>query len=618
MMPDPRLGLAQKYALSGLHDDAWAILQGLLAEDASLAALQLAASIQVARNMFVEAKDFADRAVHIDPSHHETTFNLGLSWEKLGDNARARDFYQKALTLNNSHDVTWNNLGGVLEQLGRIAEAIEAYETAVAINPMYDAAYNNLGVVLMGQGRFAAAQRAFQRALSCNANNVAALINLGVAEVEFGEVASGLRRFDDALELAPTNVDACDNRLFSSHYNLDDPQALAALHMQLERRSARCLAPTTENLDPTRKLRVGYVSPDFRRHSVASFIEGLLRDHDRNMVEVFCYSNAPSVDDVTVRLQNYANHWRSITGLSAVDARDLIQKDRVDILVDLAGHTVGNRLDIFASCAAPIQVTGIGYPNTSGLLQINARFADYLTDPSPDADRWATERILRLKPALHCYTPPEIAPAVGPLPALTRGYMTFGSFNKRAKISDETIQLWSAVLNAVPLSRLLIKAKALTESEAQEHLASQFVSRGIARSRLQFFGWQPEDKDHLAMYSEVDIGLDTYPYNGTTTTCEALWMGVPVLTRIGRAHAARVGASLLTALNFREHICADTNTFVASAVHLASNTSVLSQLRTSLRERMKSSPLCQPREYARTIEAEYRWLWHNYCASTKA
>ena len=284
----------------------------------------------------------------------------------------------------------------------------------------------------------------------------------------------------------------------------------------------------------------------------------------------------------------------------------------------LLGHTVGNRLDVFAACAAAIQVTGIGYPNTTGLLQMSARFADMMTDPFPQADAWSIEKIIRLKTGLHCYTVPSIALDVGPLPALARKHITFGSFNKRAKISEATIDLWSAVLKAVPFARLLIKAKALGEHAAQQHLAAQFATRGIAIDRLQLSGWRPADADHLALYNDIDIALDTYPYNGTTTTCEGLWMGVPVITRVGQAHAARVGASLLTTLKLPELICADAQAYTDCAVRLAGNFAALSELRRSLRERMRASDLCQPQKYAQAVESEYRVLWRNYCAKAKA
>ncbi|MBL8629409.1 MAG: tetratricopeptide repeat protein [Rhodospirillaceae bacterium] len=571
MPPDPRLGLAQKYALSGLHDDAWETLQGVLADDPSRAALQLAAGLLITKADFAAAADMAARALTHDPQHAETQFNLALA----------------------------------LDHLSRPADAIEAYRRAIALNPAHSRAHNNLGVALMAQGQFTAARTVLTEALQHEPANSAALINLGVAETECGDVAAGLARFDDVLRHEPGNIDARDNRLFSAHYVCDDPDALMALHKRLTGEDS-VNAASRSAPDPCRRLRVGYVSPDFRRHSVAFFIEPLLAAHDRDAVEVFCYSNSGVTDDVTARLRACADHWRSIVGLSAAAAAELIRHDGIDVLVDLAGHTVGNRLDVFALRCAPVQITALGYPSTTGLAQMDGRLCDNITDPFPSADQWATERLLRLSTGLHCYAPPHAAPDVQALPALKRGYITFGSFNKLAKVSSATVELWSAVLQAVPSARLLIKAKALSDADVQKHLTAQFSAHGVAAERLDLMGWRAADADHLGLYHGVDVALDTYPYNGTTTTCEALWMGVPVVTRQGRTHASRVGASLLTGLQLDEFICADTAQYVACAVNWASRLQELPDLRFGLRARMQAAPLCRAQDYARAVEAAYR------------
>ncbi|MBL8643095.1 MAG: hypothetical protein JNK21_04110, partial [Rhodospirillaceae bacterium] len=442
--------------------------------------------------------------------------------------------------------------------------------------------------------------------------NAAALVNLGVAEVETGNVTSGFARFEAVLTQDSANADATDNRLFSAHYISDDPQALVKLHRTWGQGLPELAFDGHENTDPDRPLRVGYVSPDFRRHSVAFFSEPLIVGHDRKQVEVFCYANLSAPDTVTARFRA-ASQWREIAGLSAEAVAAMIRADRIDVLVDLAGHTHGNRLDVFALGPAPVQVTALGYPDTTGLSAMTARLCDAVTDP-PGAEAYATEKLVRLPKGLHCYAAPVDAPAVAPPPCLTKGFVTFGSFNKRAKISEATVAMWADILKAVPTARLLIKAKALTEAETKTALTAEFVRHGVDGARLDVRGWSPADADHLGLYNDVDIALDTYPYNGTTTTCEALWMGVPVITRQGETHAARVGASLLATVGLRDLICGGRDAYVASAIRLAGDHKKLSTERQALRARLQASSLCDAKGYARDVEAAYRALWRAACA----
>jgi predicted O-linked N-acetylglucosamine transferase (SPINDLY family) len=649
MTSDPRLDVAMKYYHANLDDEAWAIVREIVQEpDPATEALHFAATLRFEARALDEAVAFCERilaraaddvhalllkgrakldqgdaaaavmllqrAAEVEPTRAAAHFNLGLALERTGRLADAVPSYRRAVELQDVYPVAWNNLGSLLDQLGQPVEAIAALEKAIAQLPQFSAAHNNLGVALAGQGRFSAAARAQAEALRYDPANLAAAVNAGIADVERGQVADGLARFDDVLARQPDHPAAHDNRLFALHYIESDPARLMRAHQDWGRRQRVGHAPAVADPDPRRRLRVGYVSPDFRRHSVSFFVEGLLRAHDRAHVEVFCYAHTAQPDDVTLRLRAAADHWRDIVGLGTETAVDLIRRDRIDILVDLAGHTQGHRLDLFAARAAPIQVTGLGYPDTTGLGCIDAKLCDAVTDP-PGSEAFSTEALARIPMGLHCYTPPGDAPAASVLPARDTGAITFGSFNKLAKISDPTIALWSDLLAQVPGARLVLKTKPLAEAATRDVVIAKFSARGVPADRLELLGWAPEDRAHLGLYGRVDIALDTTPYNGTTTTCEALWMGVPVLTLATAAHAGRVGASLLTAVGLGDWIAASPTEFVAKGKDWAGDLTGLAVLRARLRRQVAGSSLCDAVAYARRIEGIYRELWRKRCAA---
>ena len=300
-------------------------------------------------------------------------------------------------------------------------------------------------------------------------------------------------------------------------------------------------------LDPERALRIGYLSSDLNNHSVAYFLERVLANHDRRQFHITCYADGQIEDDMTARLRNATNNWRAIAGMNDTVLSTQIREDRIDVLVDLAGHTAENRLTLFSRRAAPVQVTWIGYPATTGLSEMDYRLTDQRADPVGESDRWHSEKLLRLPGCFLCYTPPPDCPDVAA--EKSAGPLTFGSFNNLSKITSPAIELWAQLLNSLPASRLLLKARQLADATVRDALVGSFGKFGIAPERLQFHSRIQSRREHLELYSEIDIALDTFPYCGTTTTCEALWMGVPVVTLVGARHAGRVGASLLTAAN---------------------------------------------------------------------
>lgn len=387
----------------------------------------------------------------------------------------------------------------------------------------------------------------------------------------------------------------------------------------LQRRLPPLPEPFTNDPSPDRRLRIGYCSQDFRNRSAGHFIEGIIASHDPAQVEVCCYHHTITEDALTARMRSAAALWRDISKLDDYAAARQIRADGIDVWIDLTGWTGMGRIGLCAARAAPVQTTYMGYACTTGLPSINARFVDALTDPPGEADTFASERLLRLDPCFLGYAPPHHLPPVaqGPASIDASKPITFGSFNTYQKISDTCLDHWSAVLRDMPESRMLIKNMHLQHRQPREKLLAAFARRGIIASRLDLRGETPSVDAHLATYAQVDIALDSYPYQGTTTTIEALMMGVPVLSIAGQAHHARVGVSLLHAIHAPEWSLTTVDALIAAARDLASDRPRLSHLRATLRQRVLESPLCDVKRVARQLESHYRSLWREWCATRR-
>jgi predicted O-linked N-acetylglucosamine transferase (SPINDLY family) len=370
-----------------------------------------------------------------------------------------------------------------------------------------------------------------------------------------------------------------------------------------------------DRADPDRRLRIGYVSRDFRLHSVAYFIEPVIAHHDRAGYGIYCYYLAADHDDTTQRLSQSADVWREAHGASVDEIAARIYADEIDILVDLGGHTKLNRLGVFSRKPAPVQATWLGYPDTTGLASIDYRITDTVADPPGLTDEIHTERLLRLEPPFVCYQPPHESPAVDLRE--TAGDVVFGSFNMLIKLNGPLIDMWAQILKAVPDSRLLIKSGLLEHDEAVWRVHERFEKAGIARSRVELRALTQHRMDHLAAYGEVDVALDTFPYNGATTTCEALWMGVPVVTLAGESHMSRVGASLLTAVGLSNLISASTAEYVQTAVALGRDPALRRALRAGMRDRLAASALLDHAGFTRKLEGALRRAWRAWCESSR-
>jgi predicted O-linked N-acetylglucosamine transferase (SPINDLY family) len=560
-----------------------------------------------------EAVQAYERALALRPDDPQTLNNLGSTLYAMARLDAAAEAYERALKLRPEYPEALSNYGNVLIDQGRIADAVAANQKALALNPAYPVAHNNLGNGLRRLGRYEDAVQAYIRALELKPLYADALCNLAETLKEQGRALEALPFYEKALAVDPRQAGIHSNLLLAlNSVESLSRMAVYAEHKRWGERFAAAPPAHAKAKDPDKRLRVGYVSPDFRKHSVAYFIEPVIAAHDRNAVEVFCYANVAVADAVTARIKDSADGWRDIRGLTDADAAAKIRADGIDILVDLAGHTMDGRLPLFALKPAPVQVTYLGYPNTTGLAAVDYRLTDAVADPEGEADRYHTERLIRLANGFLCYRPPADAPDVAPPPFLANGFVTFGSCNNLSKIGPATVAAWAAILKRVPEAWLFLKAKPLADEGTRRRLAGRFAEHGIDPDRLVMTGWIV-DGNHLAVYKRIDVGLDTFPYNGTTTTCEALWMGVSVVTLAGDRHAARVGASLLTRAGLDDLIAQSPEVYVERAVALAGDPARLGALRAGLRDTVARSALSDAQGFTRTLEAAYRHMWRAWC-----
>lgn len=472
-----------------------------------------------------------------------------------------------------------------------------------------------LGMIAYQKDDYDRALELINRAISFNQYDPDFYNNCGEAFLATGRVNEAINCYKQAVQLRPAFLKAHSNLLFAlSYYPYVKPEAVLAEHRRWSKRQelplAGAIKPHPNRPDPLRRLKVGYVSPDFRRHAVAYFIEPILANHDHAEFEVFCYDNWPNPDSMTQRFQGYADHWRSIAQLDDDALADLVRKDGIDILVDLSGHTYRHRMLLFARKPAPLQVTYLGYPNTTGLAAMDYRVTDVHADPVGMTDGYYTEKLMRFPDSMWCYCPPDDMPEVNPLPALQNGHVTFGSFNHLAKVTPEAIAVWSRLLRAVPGSRLIMAPVA--EGETRLRVTRAFEENGISGDHLELLGKIPADQ-YLQLRHRVDIALDSFPCNGGTTTCETLWMGVPVITLSGRTFVSRAGLSLLTNLGLPELIAHTPEEYVSIATRLVNDRERLQALRSSLRQRMAHSPLTDAQRITRNLEQAFRSAWVEWC-----
>lgn len=603
---------------------------------------------------FEGAREVLQKAIGLNPDHAEAHNNLGLVLTLLGRREEAEHMFRRAVELRPDMPVLANNYGTLLLKMFHLDQSIEQLDHAVALDPEYLDAWVNLGVAHFMLGHYDEAVAAYRKALEQDPDNAFAHYSLGVALLEQQDLPDAVREIEHALKVNPDNVMALNtlgvalldqhriaeardvmaraaeadtmsapvyasNHLFTSLYlpNLDN-QHIFDIHRDFGRRFTSAepdlTKPHTQVRDPNRKLRLAYMSPDFRGHSVAFFMEALLEKHDRSAFEIILYSNTTRIDGITEAMEQVADLWVETAGLTDNALADRMRADQIDILVNLGGHTSGNRLVACGQKPAPVQIEYLGYPDTSGVEAMDYRISDPQADPPDEADARCVETLLRLPDCFHCYRPTTRAPAPAPAPHTEHGYVTYGSFNVLPKLNEQVVAAWSDILTQVPNSRLYLKCKQLKTESVRDRVRGYFADAGIDPARIDMDAFVPSVQDHLNKYAGVDLGLDTFPYNGTTTTCEALWMGVPVLTVEGSRHTGRVGLSLLHAVGLHEEFVApDVATYIARAVAWGKNPERLTKVRGNLRERMGASPLRDEAGFTRRLERLYRDVWCTWC-----
>jgi len=546
----------------------------------------------------------------LEPQSARAWTDLGAALVAAHRLDEAPDLYRRAIALDPDYALAYCNLGACLIPLKRYEEAALVLDRACALAPRDANAAINLATVHLTRRKMVQAEQAARHAIELSPQSVEAQGTLGSALSAQGEYAEAQQHFRQAVELAPGNAALMSGFLLQLSYDpTKTPEEVLGEHRRYQARFGGTPAPRSRQARRAGRLRVGYISPDLRRHSVAYFFEPLLQAHDHGEVDVRCYAEVRNPDEVTLRMAAMSEGWHSTVGMPDDELRRLLESEELDVLVDLAGHTGGNRLQVLAGRVAPVQFNYLGYPNTTGLDAMDGRVTDAIADPPGQPDRWHTEALVRLEGGFLCYQPPfgrDEGPAVAPPPVLAGAGVTFGSFNNLAKVNSGVIEAWSLLLSRIPGSRLLVKSRSLDEEGLRERVWARFQERGIDRDRVSLSPWLDGMADHLAGYGGVDIALDPFPYNGTTTTCEALWMGVPVVTFAGRVHAGRVGASILSRVGLSELAPSTLEESLAVAAGLAADVDRLAELRQTMRERMLSSPLMDAQRLARQLEAAYR------------
>jgi protein O-GlcNAc transferase len=590
------------------------------------------------------------KAIAIKPDFADAYSNLGELLREQGQLEEAIASYQQALAINPQFAKAYNNLGLALKEQGQFQAAVTHYQRALAIDPNYVKAYFNLGTLLFSQRELEPAALCFtqlitikpdyleayisligilfeqgkldetiaycQQALAIDPNCAEAHITLAGTFFRLGKLEAVVKHYRQALTIQPDNYMAHSGLLMAMHYSLDyDVPTVFAEHLHFAKQHVKPLQkeikPHPNDKSPHRRLKIGYVSPDFRYHSTTFYMEPVLAAHHHDEFEIFCYADVLTPDAATQRLQGYVEHWRDIINLSDEQVAEQIRADQLDILVDLAGHTDRHRLLVFARKPAPIQVTYLGYAGTTGLATIDYKLTDEVIDPPGETEAYHTEELVRLPVYRIVKFNLENSPQVNSLPALQSGYITFASFNNFSKVTPYIIDVWAKILTILPNARLLIVVKDADKETTQQQVKASFTQRGVAVEQLTITGMRPFYQ-YLELHHQVDVSLDPFPHMGATTTFVSLWMGVPVITLMGPKPASKGGGPLKT-LGLDRFVTHSPEEYINVALWVTEHLEELNELRLNLREKMLHSPLMDANHFTRALEAAYRQMWHKWC-----
>ncbi|MTW20638.1 tetratricopeptide repeat protein [Allochromatium palmeri] len=607
------------------------------------------------------------QAAKLSPGFVAAIYNLAGLLQTMGRLEESQAYYARVLAIDPQHVKALNNHGSVLRELGRLDEALACFRQAVAIQPNQADAYSNLGNALIAQGRLDEALACHERAAMLQPGHPKILSNLGNALQHLGRLDESLATYQRAMaihaEHNPIDQKALASQQLASLIQSEHPEMLVILGNtnqylgnldEAESAYRRALAisvdysiyskllftlnyypdksaseifavyqdfdqrfgephraswqPHANDPDPMRRLRIGYVSPDFRSHSSRHFLEPLLAQHDKSQVELTAYAELTRDDAVTARYRKYVDHWVPTKGVSDADLAARIRADGIDILIDVAGHTANNRLGIFARRPAPVSVSWMGYGYTTGLSAIDYFLCDPVMVPDGSEGLFA-EQPWRLDVPSLVYRPAEGMGEVGPLPALDRGHLTFGTLTRSVRINHRTIRVWSAILQQVPGSRLVVDSKDFSTEAMQQMLAERFAAHGIGPERLEI-GCHSPPWDVLR---GIDIGLDCFPHNSGTTLIESLYLGVPFITLAERPSVGRIGSLMLAGAGRAEWIADSEEDYIAKAVALAGDLERLAMIRASLRDELERGPWRDEAGFARRVEQAYREMWQRWC-----
>jgi predicted O-linked N-acetylglucosamine transferase (SPINDLY family) len=607
--------LGEAYRALGRQDEAIGCYRRALDLDPALAGVHFNLGNALKEDGQLAAAIVAyERALQLDPREAKVHNNLGNTRRAAGELPAAVTSLRTAVELSPDYAEAWNNLGLALSELKQHAEAVACFQRVLQLRPEMAAGYSNLGNVFKDRMQLDEAAACYRRAIQLAPEMAEAHTNLGMVLLDQGEADEALAAFRRGAELQPDDYVKQSNLLYMLLYTGNGAATSRVAHERWYRRWAEPLmresGPHANDRSTERRLRIGYVSPDFREHPVGRMLLPLLESHDHERFEICCYASQTIDDRFTARFRPLADEWRNVASLTDQQLAETIRRDRIDILVDLTMHTAGNRLLTFARKPAPVQATYLAYCGTTGLPAIDYRLTDARLDP-PDAVNPFVEEPFRLPDTFWCYRAPLEAPEVAPLPALAAGYVTFGCQNNFCKGTVAAREAWSRLLGKVPNSRLVLFVNGGSQRERAREF---FAQRDVAPERLSFVGAGPL-AEYLGRYAQIDIALDPFPYNGATTTCDALWMGAPVVSLAGAWGQRRSGLSILSTVELADLVAADEEQYVDIAAVLASDVGRLAELRAGLRARMQASPLTDSVRFARSIEAAYRAMWRRWCAS---
>lgn len=579
-------------------------------------AVNLAVALNQRRD-FVAADAVLRTVLEREPRNADAAFNLGNALRGLRQSREAAACFRLAADSRPGFADALNNLGNALKDLGDYAPAVAAFEEALRVRPDHVAALNNLGCLKRTLGRSDEAEELLRRGLEVDPRHPALHDNLGNVLKDAGELDEAIACFRRSLDLDPSNPATHGNLAYTLCFQSPRPGPVRA---ECERWNLRFAAPISRlapdesrDLSADRRLNVGYVSADFRDHCQSLFTLPLLARHDHARFRIFCYSGVERPDPFTERIAAHADIWREVRALDDDALARLIREDRIDILVDLTMHMSNGRPLVFARKPAPVQIAWLAYPGTTGMEAIDYRLSDPRLDPE-EFDGHYTEKTLRLPDSFWCYDPLADGPAVSALPAIERGHLTLGCLNNACKLTDRTLTLWSGVMRALSTARLLVMAP---EGRHRRRLSGRLAAHGIDPDRADFVCFRPR-ADYLSTYERIDFALDTFPYNGHTTSLDALWMGVPTVTRVGDTCVGRGGLSQLHQLGLTELAAHSDERFIDIAVGLAADLPRLAALRATLRARLESSPLMDGERFARNLEGAYRTAWTRHVQALRA